>query len=399
MAAVVATRRDLCRRSRALLWRGSRAGLGDAAAAFSAAARHLPPPFCDEQPAARRAGLGHCAAALGLSAAALAAASSSGRGGGRQGSPRSAARCESAASSAPAAAGASPAQLAAPGEEAPEVVEEVPRGVSLERSFVRIYQFESCPFCRKVRSCLDFCRIPYEVVEVNPLSKTETKPIAPDYKKVPILQIDTDDGRRLQLRDSKKIIRALLGVTNPGVKPQVPPPSTTPSTGKMWPKEQETGGIEEQWVTWTDKVLVQCMVLNVYRTLEESAETFSYLLTHPAFPWFAQRSAALSGTVVMWGLAKARKRKYGVDDERAALFEAVETFAGAVERGGGPFLGGERPGAVDFNVYGILRSAEACQTERDVFEGCPRILPWYGSMRKVVGPSCAMNATDAKRGS
>lgn len=275
----------------------------------------------------------------------------------------------------------------------PKVVEAIPPEVSIKDSIVRIYQYESCPFCRKVRSCLDYQKIRYEIVEVHPLKKTEAKEIAPDYKKVPILRIDAPDGQQLQLRDSKTILRALLGSSDPGIGAQVPPPCATPSTGKMWPKDVEPScGVEEQWVRWTDMVLVQCIVLNVYRTIEESAETFRYLLTHPSFPWLARRTAAWSGTIVMWGVAKSRKRKFGVPDERVALYEAVDAFAGAVRAGGGRFAGGQRPGAVDFNVYGILRSAEACQTERDIFKHCPGILPWYEGMREAVGPSCAVNA-------
>lgn len=33
-----------------------------------------------------------------------------------------------------------------------------------ERWKCAVYQFESCPFCRKVRACLDYFRIPYQVV-------------------------------------------------------------------------------------------------------------------------------------------------------------------------------------------------------------------------------------------
>lgn len=279
----------------------------------------------------------------------------------------------------------------------PEVVESFPPEVVLTDSTVRLYQYESCPFCRKVRSCLDFNRIPYEIVEVHPLNKAESKAIAPDYGKVPILRVDVD-GRQLQIRDSKLIVRALLGSRNPGVAQKALPPASTPATGKMWSEADAVGTVEEQWVTWTDRVLVQCIVLNVYRTMEESAETFSYLLTHSTFSWFAQRTAAISGTAVMWGVAKLRKRKYGVEQERAALYEALDLFASAVGSGGGRFLGGDRPGAVDFNVYGILKSAEGCQTERDFMASCPSIMPWYHAMADAVGPSMASNAKSVQRG-
>eukprot|EP00933_Yihiella_yeosuensis_P019986 TRINITY_DN1610_c2_g2_i3.p1 TRINITY_DN1610_c2_g2~~TRINITY_DN1610_c2_g2_i3.p1 ORF type:complete len:376 (-),score=76.89 TRINITY_DN1610_c2_g2_i3:87-1154(-) len=265
----------------------------------------------------------------------------------------------------------------------PKIVETFPEDVCLKKSVVRLYQFESCPFCRKVRGCLDYERIPYEIIEVHPLSKAETKRIASDYKKVPIVEVESDDGRSFQMRDSKTIVNALLGRSNPGVAAKVPSPAATASTGKMWTAEDASvaGSVEEQWIRWTDKVLVQCIVLNVYRNMKESAETFQYLLTHSEFPWFAQRSAAFSGTVVMYAVAKMRKRKFEVPDERVALYEACDAFASAVKTGGKSFLGGDRPGAVDFNVYGILRSTEACQTERDLAADCPSLTPWYDVMK------------------
>jgi len=284
----------------------------------------------------------------------------------------------------------------------PEVVESFPSDLSLQSSTVRLYQFESCPFCRKARGVLDYSRVPYEIVEVHPLSKAETKGIAADYKKVPILEVRSADGRALQMRDSKNIVKAVLavgGMGNAGTAAKVPAPSATASTGKMWPPADfEAGSIEEQWIRWTDAVLVQCIVLNVYRNFSESAETFSYLLTHPTFSWLAARSAAASGTVVMWAVAKNRKKKFGVPDERAALFESLDLFASAVSSGGGKFLGGDKPGAVDFNVYGIMRSTEGCQTERDFTEQCKGILPWWSAMNEVVGPCLATNANAVQRG-
>lgn len=294
----------------------------------------------------------------------------------------------------------------------PEVVSRIPSSFALDRSGVSLYQYESCPFCRKVRSCLDYHRVPYTIVEVHPLNKKEAKEISSDYKKVPILRIDDPSGRRVQLRDSKAIVLSLLesaGAGNPGVAAGAPAPAATSSTAKMfgvahaldgvmWPDEDKARSLEEQWLRWTDLVLVQCIVLNVYRSLDESAETFSYLLTHPSFTWLMSRSAAWAGTAVMWALSKSRKRTFEISDERAALGEAIDEFVKAVLLGGGQFLGGSRPGAVDFNVYGILKSTEGCTTERHILENCKSIVPWYTAMSEVVGSSCAQNLGDVKRG-
>ena len=51
-----------------------------------------------------------------------------------------------------------------------------------------LYQYDVCPFCNKVKAALDFHGIPYDVVEVNPLTKSELK--FSEYKKVPVLVVD-----------------------------------------------------------------------------------------------------------------------------------------------------------------------------------------------------------------
>jgi len=40
---------------------------------------------------------------------------------------------------------------------------------------VVIYQYDVCPFCNKVKAFLDYHKIPYRTIEVNPLTRTELK--------------------------------------------------------------------------------------------------------------------------------------------------------------------------------------------------------------------------------
>jgi len=46
------------------------------------------------------------------------------------------------------------------------------------------------------------------------------------------------------------------------------------------------------------------------------------------------------------------------------------------------FLGGEKPSAADFNVFGVLRSLESFTTEQLMLEKT-RIGPWYNRMAKM----------------
>jgi len=60
------------------------------------------------------------------------------------------------------------------------------------------------PFCCKVRAFLNYNRIPYDIVEVNSVTHTETKWSL--YNKVPILVIENE---QVQLNDSSMIISTI----------------------------------------------------------------------------------------------------------------------------------------------------------------------------------------------
>jgi microsomal prostaglandin-E synthase 2 len=58
---------------------------------------------------------------------------------------------------------------------------------------VTFYQYEPCPYCCKTKAVMDFLKVPYKVVEVNPLNKKELKAIT-DYNKVPVAVLDGEVG-------------------------------------------------------------------------------------------------------------------------------------------------------------------------------------------------------------
>jgi len=264
------------------------------------------------------------------------------------------------------------------------VVNTLPLGVT-DKSFT-LYQYESCPFCRKVRAALDYCDVPYSIKEVHPLTKKETRDFAPDYKKVPVLTVAAGE-EEMQLRDSHVIVNALLS-SKGLVRSATVAPRETPGTAAMWAAGAvaEAEDLDARWVLWADKVLVQLVVLNIYRSIDEAKETFSYLLTHPDFTAFEKYSTYWSGVVVMRAIAARRTTKYAVEDPRQAFLDAVDMVAAAVEAGKAPFIGGEAPSAADLNVFGILRSIESFTTEKFMFERS-RIGPWYTRMVERTGPT------------
>ncbi|KAK6115172.1 hypothetical protein DH2020_007441 [Rehmannia glutinosa] len=231
---------------------------------------------------------------------------------------------------------------------------------------VVLYQYEACPFCNKVKAFLDYYDIPYKVVEVNPISKKEIK--WSDYKKVPILMVDGE-----QLVDSSDIINKL--------------------TKKIHPDEaidrvSEDGEVKK-WRGWVDNHLVHLLSPNIYRSTSEALESFDYITSHGNFSFTERIAAKYAGAAAMYFVSKKLKKKYDITDERAALYEAAETWVDALN--GRDFLGGAKPNLADLAVFGVLRPIRYLKSGRDMVEHT-RIGDWYSRMENSVGLSSRIQA-------
>ena len=197
---------------------------------------------------------------------------------------------------------------------------------------LKLYQYEVCPFCNKVKAFLEFHGIAYEMVEVNPLTKAEIK--FSEYKMVPFAVVDGE-----QVNGSGDIIEAL-------------------SAGTEFSVEQNEAA--RPWCTWVDDHLVHLLPPNIYRTPSEALQSFAYITTNSNFSPWQQFSVRYAGAAIMYMVAKRSKKKYNISEPRKELVEALEhwTNEGLVEKGG-TFHGGEtQPDIADITVYGVLRSID-----------------------------------------
>ena len=286
----------------------------------------------------------------------------------------------------------------------PALVSELPSDINLRECQVTLYQFESCPFCRKARAVLDFAGIAYDVVEVNPLTKGETKSFASDYKKVPIVVID-DLGKNTsyQIRDSKVIITTILKSVGAKVVPdngQTPLPAAVRLSADIALDHSTYAGLskDEAWIKWVEAYLLQLVVVNIYGTLSESKETFDYLLTHKDFGWLAREASYWAGSVVMHQVARSRLKKFKAIQgrHREAFFEACAELGKSAKLGGG-FLGGLSPSSADLNAYGVIRSLEGTRSLKEAIGGGAgeEFKTWYANMNQAVGPSCMKSKVNA----
>ncbi|KAH1065820.1 hypothetical protein J1N35_030807 [Gossypium stocksii] len=238
------------------------------------------------------------------------------------------------------------------------LAKEKPRSEKFLPKEVVLYQYEACPFCNKVKAFLDYYNIPYKIVEVNPISKKEIK--WSDYKKVPILKVDGE-----QMVDSSDIIDKLFHRINPD--------SSIPD------------GEEKKWREWVDNHLVHVLSPNIYRSTSEALESFDYITTHGNFSFTERLVAKYAGAAAMYFVSKKLKKKHNITDERAALYEAAETWVDALN-GRHYLAGGSKPNLADLAVFGVLRPIRYLTSGKDMVEHT-RIGEWYGRMENAVGES------------
>jgi len=229
---------------------------------------------------------------------------------------------------------------------------------------ITVYQYKICPFCHRVKACLDYLRIPYETVEVNPLTKSELK-FSADYKKVPVVVIDG-----VQINDSQPI---LDHISNSLMSPAGAKSLITADT--------------EKWAEWSEKKLAVMLYPNITRSMKESWECFGYTADVSEWNPIMRFGTRVAGTAAM-SLANGKiKKKYGIVDERAELEACLKEWTTAV--GNQAYLHGAAITLPDLMVFGVLRSIEGLSTWNEIMQASPALKAWYDRVQEVT-PSCEM---------
>lgn len=237
---------------------------------------------------------------------------------------------------------------------------------------VTLYQYDVCPFCNKVKAFLDYHRVPYDVVEVNPLTKGELGWVEDGYKKVPIVTVGDE-----KLNDSKHIIAELTRRFDASG-------SSAKTAGWFGKKTRAYAEKEEAWCKWVDERFVHVLTPNIYRTWAEAVKSFDYITKRGNFGFFERESARWVGAASMYVIAhRVLKKRHGIEDERAALYTECDKFVKEAV-GSRAFCGGDAPNNADLSVFGVLRAVKTFETFKDVMENTT-IAPWYERMKVAVG--------------
>ena len=191
-----------------------------------------------------------------------------------------------------------------------------------------LYQFNSCPFCWKVRSLLNYAKQPYEIVEVTPMGMKELD--FTDHKKVPVLK----DGDQV-IVESAAIVEHIN------------------ANYAHAPKQADS----KVWTDWIDDTLVHYLTPLIHPNFTTSWRNFGKIIEAEQYPWYKAIIVRFGGSVVMPKVAKRLQLKHQIKDPKTEFLSAIDHW---VTEGlqGKSFFGGESADFVDCSVFGVLRSGD-----------------------------------------
>lgn len=191
---------------------------------------------------------------------------------------------------------------------------------------ITLYQFESCPFCSKVRALLNHIDMPFEIIEVSPYGMPELQPTG--QKKVPVLK----DGDEI-ISESSTIIEYIN------------------EHYAKFPANEKT----KEWTDWLDDTLVHYITPLVHPNFLASRKNLVSLMTKSGAGWLKTALFSFAGAIAMPKVAKKIKTKYNIKDAKAEYLTAIDHWSNN-GLDGKVFFGGDKPDFVDCSVFGVLNS-------------------------------------------
>jgi len=212
-----------------------------------------------------------------------------------------------------------------------------------------LYQFNSCPFCWKVKALLHYTKTPYGVVEVTPFGMKEID--FTEHKKVPIL------------RDADKIMVESAAIVQ-YINQQYGHLPALPRDG--------------EWAQWVDGTLVHYLPPLIHPDMRQSFKNFGLIMAGSKDGLVKRFLVRLMGAFVMPRVANKMKLKHHIVHPAAEFQAAINHW---VQEGlaGQAFFGGEQPGLMDTSVYGVLHAAHGMGILEAVEAQNAEFSRWYNA--------------------
>ena len=227
-----------------------------------------------------------------------------------------------------------------------------------------LYQFTLSPYCVKVRKILEFKRLPYATVEVNPFTRWNVVRIS-GQRRVPVLvEEGTGTSEKTVVADSTAIALHL-----DALHPDPP----------VYPRDPEERARVMQLEDWSDEVFAGDLIPfkiftgdNARRMVAQSVPFYPRTLPYRVLPPF--------GPPVLRRLAAWRRRGRSLERLRED-YEADLAYLEGLARAG-LFLTGGAPTVFDFAVWGLLRTRRGMQGEEMLARHVP-LAEWYERVERI----------------
>lgn len=222
---------------------------------------------------------------------------------------------------------------------------------------LRIHQFRTSPYCRKVRVICDVKGIPYETAEVGMFRRSALVRLS-GGRRVPVLE----HGRTV-VADSTRIAHYL--------EERFPDPSLIPA--------DRAGRVATLlWEDWADESLIRSLIPLRYLHADNRRRALAEI--RHCYPAGIARDVGFAG--VAWILPPLARRRLEIVDPDAALGKLDETLGRLAEAlAGGDWLVGEAVSLADVAVYaGLTMIAGLDGWDRVVH--APRVIDWWTRMSK-----------------
>jgi len=212
---------------------------------------------------------------------------------------------------------------------------------------ITLYQFQSCPFCSKVRSLLNLIDEPFEIVEVSPFGMKELD--FTDHKKVPVLKDDNE-----VITESARIIDYVN------------------KHYAKFPIDEKS----KEWTDWIDNTLVHYITPLVHSSFSTSRNNFKHIIPAGQYGWLKTKLVRFAGSIAMPKVAKKLQTKYNIEDPKTEYLAAIDHWSNN-GLDGKIFYGGDQPDFVDCSVFGVLNSCHQLGPVKMAMQQNLAFADWY----------------------
>lgn len=225
---------------------------------------------------------------------------------------------------------------------------------------ITLYQYKICPFCNRVKAFLDYNKLNYNSIEVNPTTKKEIK--FSGSSKVPVATVN-----------DKTLVGSMYIIEN--IRDTLL--QNRIEVQALWTDDTE------KWAKWSEFKLAVLLYPNITRTFGESWKAFEYCKDVTTWSFKDRLINRYIGPIAMYFANSKIKKKYSIVNERSELDALLKEWTDAL--GSNTFLHGDKITLPDLLIYGVLRGLEGLPTFTYVMNQHPTLEKWYNSVKKSIG--------------